>query len=138
MDAIANAESPRQLAQSRFLRSQSREYDAAIRQLDRAFFGAGHPWGRPTIGTPETVERLTFAQVTEFLTTNSLLCTTAGLLGKIIPPATAFKLTLSLYLIGIPLATLSTAPLVVKKRRASPLKQAIAGRSRRLRRRTAS
>ena len=33
MDAIANAESPRQLAQSRFLRSQSREYDAAIRQL---------------------------------------------------------------------------------------------------------
>jgi hypothetical protein len=42
----------------------------------------------------------------EILTTNSLLCTVAGLLGKVLPPATAFKLTLSLYLIGIPLATL--------------------------------
>ncbi len=40
--------------------------DAATREMDRAFFGSSHPWGRPTVGTPETVERLTFAQVDTF------------------------------------------------------------------------
>jgi predicted Zn-dependent peptidase len=44
--------------------------DAAVRALDRAFFGASHPWGRPTVGTPETVDRLTPAQVAEFLVAN--------------------------------------------------------------------
>src|SRR5690606_31546115 len=44
--------------------------DAATRALDRAFFGAEHPWGRPTVGTPETVERLTPAQVADFLVAN--------------------------------------------------------------------
>ena len=33
MDAIGNAESPRQLAQSRFLRSRSRQHDPAIWQV---------------------------------------------------------------------------------------------------------
>jgi len=41
--------------------------DAATREQDEAYFGAAHPWGRPTVGTPETVERLTFAQVDAFV-----------------------------------------------------------------------
>lgn len=44
--------------------------DAAIREMDRAFFGSSHPWGRPTVGTPETIERLTFAQVDTFAREN--------------------------------------------------------------------
>lgn len=42
----------------------------------------------------------------DYLNTNSLLCTIAGLSGRILPPATAFKLTLALYVAGIPLANL--------------------------------
>jgi predicted Zn-dependent peptidase len=41
--------------------------DAATREMDQAFFGATHPWGRPTVGTPQSVERLTFTQVDDFL-----------------------------------------------------------------------
>ena len=44
--------------------------DAAIRALDEAFFGDDHPWGRSTVGTPETVERLTPAEVAGFLVEN--------------------------------------------------------------------
>lgn len=42
----------------------------------------------------------------DLLNTNSLFCTTAGLLGRIISPWTAFRLTFALYLAGIPLANL--------------------------------
>jgi len=41
--------------------------DAATRELDRAFYGAEHPWGRPTVGTPESVLRLTAGQVATFM-----------------------------------------------------------------------
>ncbi len=41
--------------------------DAAIRELDRAFYGEDHPWGRPTVGTPESVSRLTASQVGTFM-----------------------------------------------------------------------
>jgi predicted Zn-dependent peptidase len=41
--------------------------DVATYQLDRAFYGENHPWGRPSVGTPETVERLTSRQVEVFL-----------------------------------------------------------------------
>jgi predicted Zn-dependent peptidase len=44
--------------------------DAATRELDRAFFGASHPWGRPTVGTPQSVERLDFNDVAAFLREN--------------------------------------------------------------------
>jgi predicted Zn-dependent peptidase len=44
--------------------------DAAARELDRAFFGTDHPWGRPTVGTPVSVERLSVSQVQEFLSDN--------------------------------------------------------------------
>jgi predicted Zn-dependent peptidase len=44
--------------------------DAATRAIDRAFFGADHPWGRPTVGTPESIVRLQFGEVEEFLREN--------------------------------------------------------------------
>ncbi|MDR0786309.1 MAG: hypothetical protein LBG44_00335 [Gemmatimonadota bacterium] len=40
--------------------------DAATRELDRAVFGADHPWGRPEVGTVESVGRLTANQVQTF------------------------------------------------------------------------
>ncbi|MEX2581684.1 MAG: hypothetical protein WD766_00285 [Gemmatimonadota bacterium] len=44
--------------------------DVAMQEIDRAFFGTEHPWGRSTVGTPETVERLSFRAVDEFLRDN--------------------------------------------------------------------
>jgi predicted Zn-dependent peptidase len=41
--------------------------DAATREMDRAFFGAAHPWGRPTVGTSQSLERVDFADVQGFL-----------------------------------------------------------------------
>lgn len=44
--------------------------DAATRAMDQAFFGLGHPWGRPTVGTPQSVERISFDEVDAFLREN--------------------------------------------------------------------
>lgn len=44
--------------------------DAAVRELDRAFYGDEHPWSRPEIGTPASVERLTAVNVERFLSEN--------------------------------------------------------------------
>jgi predicted Zn-dependent peptidase len=44
--------------------------DAATRELDRAFFGPDHPWGRPTVGYPESIERLDRAAVEAHLRDN--------------------------------------------------------------------
>src|SRR5690606_28947082 len=44
--------------------------DAATRDLDSAFFGADHPWGRPTVGTAQTLERISLAHVDTFLRVN--------------------------------------------------------------------
>ncbi len=41
--------------------------DAATREQDIAFFGPLHPWGRSTVGTPESVRRLTATQVAAFM-----------------------------------------------------------------------
>lgn len=41
--------------------------DAATRELDAAYFGEYHPWGRPEVGTIESVGRLTFEEVATFL-----------------------------------------------------------------------
>jgi predicted Zn-dependent peptidase len=49
---------------------QTNPADAMSREADRAFFGADHPWGRPAVGTMRSVERLTFADVTEFLSSH--------------------------------------------------------------------
>lgn len=44
--------------------------DAATREADQAFFGLGHPWGRPTVGTPGSIERLLFEEVQAHLRDN--------------------------------------------------------------------
>jgi len=49
---------------------QTNPADAMNREADRAFFGSAHPWGRPAVGTIRSVERLTFADVTEFLSSH--------------------------------------------------------------------
>ena len=41
--------------------------DAAMRATDEAVFGSDHPWGRPTVGTPQSVRALTMSDVDEFL-----------------------------------------------------------------------
>lgn len=41
--------------------------DAVDREADVAFFGADHPWGRPAVGTAQTVARLTPTTVDAFL-----------------------------------------------------------------------
>jgi len=41
--------------------------DALAREVDAAVFGAEHPWGRPAVGTAESVGRLTVDQVDLFL-----------------------------------------------------------------------
>jgi predicted Zn-dependent peptidase len=41
--------------------------DVASRELDRAFFGSLHPWARSEVGAPESIERITFDEVDEFV-----------------------------------------------------------------------
>jgi zinc protease len=41
--------------------------DAANREADAALYGREHPWGRPTVGTPESVAGLTVQDVDGFL-----------------------------------------------------------------------
>lgn len=44
--------------------------DAATAEADQAFFGLGHPWGRPTVGTPGSIERVPIEDVEQFLRAN--------------------------------------------------------------------
>lgn len=44
--------------------------DASAREADAAFFGPDHPWGRPAVGSVESVQRLTVADVETFLRAN--------------------------------------------------------------------
>lgn len=46
---------------------ESNPADAATRSMDAAHFGQDHPWSRPTVGTAESVARLTAAEVDRFL-----------------------------------------------------------------------
>src|SRR5690606_38220953 len=41
--------------------------DAATREIDSAFFGASHPWGRPTVGTAQSLGRIRPVDVAEFV-----------------------------------------------------------------------
>jgi predicted Zn-dependent peptidase len=41
--------------------------DALAREVDRAFWGADHPWGRPAVGTVRSVQRIGLRDVDEFL-----------------------------------------------------------------------
>lgn len=44
--------------------------DALSRQVDAAVFGEGHPWGRPAVGTAESVGKIGWADVDAFLRQN--------------------------------------------------------------------
>jgi predicted Zn-dependent peptidase len=46
---------------------ESNPADAVTREADAVFFGARHPWGRATVGTPRSIERLAFSDVSAFL-----------------------------------------------------------------------
>jgi predicted Zn-dependent peptidase len=41
--------------------------DVLAAEADLAFWGPEHPWGRPAVGTPESVRRIRFADVDAFL-----------------------------------------------------------------------
>jgi predicted Zn-dependent peptidase len=41
--------------------------DALARELERAVYGEAHPWGRPSVGTPESVSRIAAGEVDAFL-----------------------------------------------------------------------
>jgi predicted Zn-dependent peptidase len=41
--------------------------DVLAAEVDRAFWGPAHPWGRPAVGTPATVGRIRTRHVDEFL-----------------------------------------------------------------------
>jgi predicted Zn-dependent peptidase len=41
--------------------------DALARELERAVYGEEHPWGRPSVGTPESVSRIGAGDVDAFL-----------------------------------------------------------------------
>lgn len=41
--------------------------DALAREVDAAFWGAEHPWGRPAVGTPQSVQRIRLGDVDGFL-----------------------------------------------------------------------
>lgn len=49
---------------------QSNPADAATRELDSAFFGTNHPWGRPTVGTAQSLGRIRPVDVIEFIEDN--------------------------------------------------------------------
>lgn len=52
------------------LSRQSNPADAAAREADAALYGSDHAWGRPAVGTPESVAGLTVADVDDFLRTS--------------------------------------------------------------------
>ena len=59
----------RDAVRAELLGRQSNPADAANREADAALYGADHPWGRPTVGTPGSVSALTVQDVDAFLRT---------------------------------------------------------------------
>jgi zinc protease len=57
----------RDAVQAELLSRQSNPADAASREADAALYGRDHPWGRPTVGTPESVAALTVGDVDAYL-----------------------------------------------------------------------
>ncbi len=57
----------RDAIRAELLGRQSNPADAANQEADAALYGADHPWGRPTVGTPESVSELTVQDVDGFL-----------------------------------------------------------------------
>lgn len=57
----------REAIRTQLLSRQSNPADAASREADRALYGSDHPWGRPTVGTPESLRGLAVEDVDEIL-----------------------------------------------------------------------
>lgn len=68
---------------------QSNPADAANREADAALYGRDHPWGRPTVGTPESIATLEVGDVDAFLrsafTSNRVV---VAVVGPVDPEAT--------------------------------------------------
>ena len=64
-DAVVRRE--RQAIAGELLSRQSNPADAANREADGALYGRDHPWGRPTVGTPASVDAITTKDVEEYL-----------------------------------------------------------------------
>lgn len=66
VDAAAVA-AERESIEAELLGRRDNPADAAVEAADAAVFGELHPWGRPAVGSPGTVRRLTHAHVDQFL-----------------------------------------------------------------------
>lgn len=66
VDSLAVARERRSIREE-LLGREANPADAVTREADAAFFGRGHPWGRATVGSPATVQRLALADVDRFL-----------------------------------------------------------------------
>lgn len=66
----ASVAAERQGIEAELLARRTNPADAAVRAADAAIFGEHHPWGRPAVGVPETVRRLTQSHVDGFLRTH--------------------------------------------------------------------
>jgi predicted Zn-dependent peptidase len=69
VDSLA-VERQRRAIQAELAGRAANPADALAAEVDRAFWGADHPWGRPAIGSPETVRRIRFGAVDAFLREN--------------------------------------------------------------------
>ena len=63
----ARVEAERRVVIGQLAARQANPADAATRELENAFFGATHPWGRPTIGTAQSLGRIRPSHVAEFV-----------------------------------------------------------------------
>jgi predicted Zn-dependent peptidase len=60
----------RRAVQAELAGRASNPADVLAAEVDLGFWGQGHPWGRPTVGTTETVAGIRFADVDAFLRQN--------------------------------------------------------------------
>lgn len=63
----AGVEAERRVVIAQLAAREANPADAATRELDSAFFGATHPWGRPTVGTPQSLGRIRPRDVADFV-----------------------------------------------------------------------
>lgn len=76
----------REAIRAELLARASNPADALLRETDAAVYGLGHPWARPTVGTPATLEGISAREVDTFLRTFFVPArTTLALVGPVEP-----------------------------------------------------
>ena len=76
----------REAIRAELLARASNPADALLRETDAAVYGPGHPWARPTVGTPATLEGISAREVDTFLRTFFVPArTTLALVGPVEP-----------------------------------------------------